>query len=263
MNADIKYSYRNAVYEVTVELNENTYESTTVLKTPKRTIPSDIIQLCYPTKNQTLDFREVETDLNDLCIRKIEKVVNGPYKIIFDKKKPPSICFQGPHSIGDKISIIPEEISYEEFATRFNDPDVCNIGTGDVDFINKAGDSLISSEMNDCITIFVIEKKSTALTLVFGYHISSGSTAEEMEDTLRGELTIDSEARYEIVIIGGNNDEQSKGLLTLIQQKFLPKVFKNYYDIIGIFYNLIENSGFDYISTHIDMKAHLTFCKHN
>ena len=150
------------------------------------------------------------------------------------------------------------KVSPEVFFTQFKD--ALEISTDEIESINAQNKSIKSTEMDDCITLFAIERGEYGISKIIGYHIASQTDFAEMKEQFDENVTIKNNLIYAIYLIGGNAASTApKDLLDTIRAS-IPKIFKKYC-IAGEYLNLKAKN--QYISASMQMNGVLTFCRHD
>ncbi len=150
------------------------------------------------------------------------------------------------------------EVAPEDFFTQFKD--ALEISTDEIESIDEPNKSIKSTEMDDCITLFAIERGKYGISKIIGYHIASKTDFEEMEEQFDENVTIENNLIYAIYLIGGNAASTASGDLLDTIRAAIPKIFKKHC-IAGEYLNLKDDN--QYISASMQMNGVLTFCRHD
>ncbi len=150
------------------------------------------------------------------------------------------------------------EVAPEDFFILFKD--ALEIGTDDIESIDEQNKSIMSTEMDDCITLFAIERGKYGISKIIGYHIASQTDFAEMEEQFDEHVTIEKNLIYAIYLIGGNPASTAPGDLLDTIRAAIPKIFKKHC-IAGEYLNLKGEN--QYISASMQMNGVLTFCRHD
>lgn len=158
----------------------------------------------------------------------------------------------------------PVEVESWQFLSQFNGTK--QIRTDEIIFIDREGESISSIAMDDCITLFALEKGAAIQNAHFldysrliGYHIASLSNLEEMKGKF-AKMAIKENCYYDIYLIGGNASSTAPGDLLDVILEAIPKIFKRSC-IEREYLNLKGDKN--YISVNMQMNGVLTFCKHD
>jgi hypothetical protein len=130
------------------------------------------------------------------------------------------------------------------------------------------GTSITSPNMDDCITIFGIEKVGGQRKGIFGVLIQLGpmesSTINDdvvdMVENLKGYAA--ETKQFEIYIVGGNKASLEGGFLEAIHEA-IKTVFMNNGHIAGEFTDLNAGQPYQYVSANLQLNETLTICRHD
>ncbi len=126
-----------------------------------------------------------------------------------------------------------------------------------------SGETSISSiECGDCITVFTIEKEDGITDAIMGWHLSDGSTVEEIIDEF-DEYT-DANLDHDFYIIGGNKGTtQGQGCLLENIHAAIKERFTGKSKILKELVHLNAANGLTFVSANLQMNGTLSYCLHN
>jgi len=137
------------------------------------------------------------------------------------------------------------------------------IATDEIAVIQQAGSGIASIEMDDCITLFAVEKTAIgAISAIIGYHISSHTNVEAIQEMFDDEHDISPNLSYDIYLIGGNDASTAPGDLIDTIRSAIPIIFIQN-RIVGEYLNLKNSKENSYISAGMTMDGVFVFCEHD
>lgn len=120
--------------------------------------------------------------------------------------------------------------------------------------------SVVSLNMDDCMTVFGVEKKQGAIQSIFAYHIGSSSDEEEIAKELE-DYNVQAN-QFDLYIIGGNKTSIEEGFLETVRSA-VATVFEENSNFVKEATDLNADAQYSYVSVNLEMNGTLTYCRHD